>query len=108
MLLNLGVELHHERRGEYPKDLADLSMYFSRVWLDENADEWGHRYRYSLTATGYTLFSSGPDGLANTGDDVFAARRTDLCEVSRNPVREGSLPVPRKLPSGCGCSFADF
>ncbi|HEC98097.1 MAG TPA: general secretion pathway protein GspG, partial [Nitrospirae bacterium] len=34
-------------------------------------DPWGNRYVYLLTGNGYRLFSAGPDGKPDTGDDIF-------------------------------------
>ena len=33
-------------------------------------DPWGNDYVYRRSGTGHVLFSSGPDGIAGTGDDV--------------------------------------
>jgi hypothetical protein len=55
--LRLEVETRLAAEGRYP----------ARV---ERNDPWGNEYVYQAGASGYTLFSTGPDGRARTADDI--------------------------------------
>ncbi len=59
--IRLSVESYRIKTGYYPKNIP----------VDNATDPWGNRYVYLLTGNGYRLFSAGPDGKPDTGDDIF-------------------------------------
>jgi hypothetical protein len=75
--LAAGVEAYRRERGFYPEAetgaaLVDkITPRFLPAVVRE--DPWHQPYYYRLTASGYRLGSPGPDGRADTGDDVVYA-----------------------------------
>jgi len=69
-----GLEAYRTARGFYPdaesvSALVDsLSPRFAESIV--RVDPWDRPYYYRLTANGFRLGSSGPDGQPDTGDDV--------------------------------------
>lgn len=61
--LKTNIEIHNVKHGRYPENLEIVT---------EEQDPWGKPYIYKLTGNGssFTLFSSGPDGIVGTNDDV--------------------------------------
>ena len=54
---------------DYPRSLA--------------VDPFGYPYQYRLTATGFELYSVGPDGVADTDDDMYPNGPKPICRRSR-------------------------
>ena len=111
------------REGEeYPNSLREsLGFQLDRVRAadpDELIDPWGQPYFYRPYRTGYDLFSSGPDLLPYTDDDVFPEFKSEKCA---RPVEDVWVETPDGEPpfsdevatnkagqrvdlSGCGCT----
>jgi Zn-dependent protease with chaperone function len=71
--LAAAVEAAQEASGEYPADLDALALYWQTAHRDESMprDPFdGADYGYRLQASGYRLWSSGPDGSSETADDL--------------------------------------
>ncbi len=80
--LRTALELFHKDCNRYPSNRENLAAlirrpksapgwdgpYIKALW----PDPWKHAYAYSLTNGIVRLSSSGPDGIADTGDDIFA------------------------------------
>ena len=108
--------------GEYPKSLREsLRFRLDRVRAadpDELIDPWGQPYFYRPHRTGYDLFSSGPDLLPYTDDDVLPGFVTEKCARPveyvwvANPDAEppfsddvaNNKAGQRGVLSGCGCA----
>jgi len=61
------IEEYRLQNGTYPTSLAAAKA-------DKN-DPWGRAYSYTRpTKFAYEVYSVGPDGQANTGDDVGVSR----------------------------------
>jgi hypothetical protein len=60
--LKNGIEIYNAVNGRYPENLEVVT---------EERDPWGRLYVYKLTEEGFTLFSSGADGIERTEDDVY-------------------------------------
>lgn len=56
--LRFKVEVSKYKEGRYPSTV-------------EGIDPWGNPYEYKAGESGFSLFSSGPDGMAGTPDDVL-------------------------------------
>ena len=63
-------------------------------------DTWKRPFRYELRPRGYALLSSGPDGVARTGDDLSIVREGDRVvtrlaarpeETARSAARKPTL-----------------
>ena len=106
-LLNLGLSLFHYDRNRYPWVFTELNAIFDGFWLNSLVDEWGEPYRYSMTSTGYKLYSSGPDRVPDTEDDV-STLNANKCGVSLDVTQQDVLPVTRKPQTGCGCSVCGY
>ena len=69
--VSINAEEYHGTKGVYPATLGEATSK-----LDPNSpllkDHWGNAYEYEVAPDGskFWLFSSGPDGLAGTSDDV--------------------------------------
>ncbi len=57
------VDIYNAVNGFYPHSLGTIT--------EKEKDLWGRPYVYKLTEDGFKLFSSGPDGVEGTGDDVY-------------------------------------
>lgn len=78
--LGLALDLFEQDIGRYPSDSEGLDALVSDPGLDNwrgpylrgglRDDPWGNSYTYSRGPTSYTVRSSGPDGQANTSDDI--------------------------------------
>jgi len=72
-----GVEAYRRDRGFYPEadTVAALVDKITPRFLADvvREDPWHQPYYYRLAAAGYSLGSPGPDGRADTGDDVVYA-----------------------------------
>lgn len=81
--LRTALELFHKDCGRYPSTRESLAAlirmprsaaggwqgpYIKALW----SDPWKNPYRYELTSGMIRLSSNGPDGLTDSGDDVFA------------------------------------
>ena len=106
-VFDLGIALFRNTSYRWPVDLAELGIYFNRAWLETAVDQWGSPFRYSLTRSSYVLYSTGPDRLPNTDDDVFPMDTSENCGSSLGVSQKDDLPVTRKPQSGCGCSFCE-
>lgn len=60
--LKTDIDIYNAVNGLYPERLEVIA---------EKKDQWGRPYIYKLAEGGFTLFSSGPDGIEGTGDDVY-------------------------------------
>lgn len=60
--LKTDIDIYNATNGMYPDNLEVIAAI---------QDPWGRPYIYEFTESGFTLFSSGPDGKAGTGDDVY-------------------------------------
>lgn len=60
--LRFGVEVFQVENGRYPAGLEQVGP---------TTDPWGNPYVYKVTASGFTLVSSGPDGVPGDGDDIY-------------------------------------
>ncbi len=57
------IEVYKTENGQYPDKLEKIANM---------TDPWGNYYYYSAASqTGFTLFSFGPDGTPNSGDEVY-------------------------------------
>jgi uncharacterized membrane protein YraQ (UPF0718 family) len=56
-------------QNKYPEDLQELigNNPLKKEWLN---DQWGHPYKYSVSASGPVLVSLGKDGKEGTDDDL--------------------------------------
>ena len=81
-VLDLGVTLFLHAKGEYPKDLGDLSTYFAVSWLNRVKDPWRNHFQYGRIPSGYVLYSRGSDSIPQTDDDVYSATRSFECKSS--------------------------
>jgi hypothetical protein len=61
-------------------------------------DAWGRDFGYAPSSNGFRVFSSGPDGLAGTGDDVAAVRaeRGAVEEYSEGVYPASLRPAPAR------------
>ncbi len=59
--LRFGVEVYRVENGRYPAGLEHVGP---------TLDPWGNPYVYKVTDSGFTLVSSGPDGVPGNGDDI--------------------------------------
>jgi hypothetical protein len=59
--LKTDIEIYNAANGGYPSNLEVVT---------KELDPWGRPYVYKLIEKGFTLFSSGPDGIEGTDDDV--------------------------------------
>ncbi len=75
--LAAGVEAFRRERGGYPQaeTVAGLVDFITPRFQPRviREDPWHQPYYYHLTASGYRLGSLGPDGAADTGDDVVVS-----------------------------------
>lgn len=73
-------------RLRLPDGGPPVSFDLTTVPLEDQNDPWGRPYRYMLAPTprGYTFLSNGPDGQADTGDDI------DLLTIQTR----GTFPLP--------------
>ncbi len=60
--LKTHIDIYSATNGWYPKSLEILA---------KRKDPWGRPYIYKSTENGFMLFSSGPDGIEGTDDDVY-------------------------------------
>lgn len=62
-----------DNNDKYPSNLAAL-MGGKRKYLRGGVkkDPWGNDYRYELKGGDYSIYSAGPDGIANNADDITA------------------------------------
>ncbi len=77
LLLHAYVEEAYPRwKADHPKDkcpasLADVATYFGEdVGAPITSDPWGHELVMKCSDAGFTVKSVGPDGTADTADDV--------------------------------------
>jgi hypothetical protein len=68
LALNLAARAYHLERGTWPANLEALRpKYVDAVPLDAFTS---HAFRYRATATGFQIYSVGPDGKDNGGDPI--------------------------------------
>ena len=60
--LKNSIDMYNAVNGRYPEKFE---------YLTEEKDPWGRLYVYKLMTDGFQLFSSGPDGVEGTEDDVY-------------------------------------
>lgn len=70
-----------DNNDKYPASLNDL-MGGKRKYLRGGVkkDPWGNDYRYEAKGGDYTIYSAGPDGIANNGDDVTNLTESNVQE----------------------------
>jgi len=79
--IKTALDRYEVENGQYPKSLQDLitrpndSKNWAGPYLDAiPVDPWQHPYSYSYpgrnNASGYDLYSMGPDGQDGTADDI--------------------------------------
>ncbi|GAB4535414.1 MAG: hypothetical protein Fur0020_02800 [Thermodesulfovibrionia bacterium] len=56
------IDIYKVTNGRYPEDLEVIT---------DDKDPWGMPFIYTLTEDGFKLFSSGPDRVRGTGDDIY-------------------------------------
>jgi hypothetical protein len=61
--LSAEVEQHHARRGEWPPDWRAIGR--------SGLDPWGGEYILEFEEDRPVVYSAGPDGEADTDDDVY-------------------------------------
>lgn len=71
-IISGALEQYYDQHGAWPASLSEPDV---RVHVPDGAlmtDPWGNPYVYRLGADGqsYELFSMGPDGVADTADDL--------------------------------------
>ncbi len=77
-VLSTQVDLYAlDNNDTYPNTLEDL-MTGKRTYLRElRPDPWGNPYNFvpptDILKANYQIFSSGPDGIPNTDDDVTSS-----------------------------------
>jgi len=78
-----------------PDGTPKVDISFAGLAATATTDPWGHQYRYVLvpTARGYTFISDGPDGIADTLDDI------DLMSITPTEGFEIKPVSPRAKPS---------
>jgi general secretion pathway protein G len=59
-----------DHNDKYPGSLNDLVSGKRRYVRKLENDPWGNPYRYELKGSTYQIYSAGPDGVANTADDI--------------------------------------
>jgi len=67
------------------EDLGGLGIGRRRADMDRLVDPWGRRYEYRITRGGYDLYSSGPDGVRGTADDIWPGDESEVCRWSSDP-----------------------
>lgn len=60
--LKTNIDIYSAVNGQYPQSLEIVT---------KGKDPWVRPYIYKSTEGGFTLFSSGPDGIEGTDDDVY-------------------------------------
>ena len=71
--LNRAIKAFTKTHGRLPKNLAELTSTaggMTPALRYVPKDAWNRNYVYRLESSGYRIFSTGPDGIADTGDDV--------------------------------------
>jgi general secretion pathway protein G len=60
------------KNGKNPSSMQDLAQYFDKNTIP--TDPWGNPYQLKSPGEknpdGYDIWSNGPDGQSNTGDDI--------------------------------------
>ena len=108
--LHSAIGAFFDSRREYPTALDEIIPFLAggSCSLDHDAfaDPWGQRFHYRATESGYSLFSSGPDGLPMTGDDIRVEVDYEACPL--RPVRYWATDgaIMRRGWPGSGCSIA--
>ena len=67
MRMALAVEVYRQDTGDLPADLADLVPQYADAVLDDPFD--GRPLRYMRLPKGYVIYSVGPDGADDAGND---------------------------------------
>ena len=67
-LLNSAIISYEQNNGTLPASLDDLNLTENRL-----TDPWGNRYLYTISEdlSTWSISSSGPDGIADTEDDLL-------------------------------------
>jgi len=95
------IRLYRKAYGTYPSSLEGLPAFLpigkSREAAARFLDPWGRRYVYTVRASGYELYSMGPDGEARTGDDIPHGDGSDRCD----PLRYRELKELNATPIRC-------
>ncbi|WP_290841276.1 hypothetical protein [Flavobacterium sp.] len=65
------IESFNDKHGKYPSKLKELST--TDYWVNTNdpISTKNAEFNYKKSGNGYSLFSSGIDGIPNTKDDIF-------------------------------------
>jgi hypothetical protein len=66
LLVSLALQAYHAEHGDYPETLAALSPAYLQA-VPDDPFALHAPFRYQRTATGYLLYSIGPDGKDNGG-----------------------------------------
>ncbi len=64
------IELYSLERGVLPNTLDDVLGGELRGFPEMKFDPWGNEYVYRVDNNSYEVFSAGPDGVADTDDDI--------------------------------------
>ncbi|OGX44913.1 MAG: type II secretion system protein GspG [Omnitrophica WOR_2 bacterium RIFCSPLOWO2_12_FULL_51_8] len=70
--IGLAIDMYEMDTGSYPPDLAALMKKEGKgpYLKKEPKDPWGKLYIYKLSGNEYQLYSAGPNGIENDGDDI--------------------------------------
>lgn len=83
------LEVYKKEHGQYPADLRDIAREGNFV---HTRDMFNNVVMYRLSDDGstYDLFSPGPDGIADTGDDIRAGdyKMEDMKDFSWSKWRQ--------------------
>ena len=80
--LQTGIFVYEVANGSLPSSLSDLippkgGSGFLPDMGAINSDPWGNDFVFRLTASGYEIFSMGPDGQEGGGDDLELPKLAD-------------------------------
>jgi len=77
------LAMHVGSTKVYPELLREAFSWDTVNDVSAVRDPWGKPYQYQALASGFHLYSLGPDGVANTDDDIFADGPLAACTRSR-------------------------
>lgn len=68
MMAEFEIDAHYSQHGQLPDDATGTQL------VAQHIDPWGQPLTYrKVSATDYEFISSGPDGQANTSDDIVSS-----------------------------------
>lgn len=85
------LQVHFVERNRYPRNQkefdAALEEYFDARNRQVTDDRWGTSYRFIVDGRrAYRIFSSGPDRIADTPDDLILTRVSQRVHLNKDPV----------------------